>query len=157
MDLKRFTSVAGIVFVLLGVLGFVPALRTEPLGSDPLMVINMAYGRLFGLFPVNLITNLTYLGFGVWAYFAARSFEQSRIFCKSTAITFAALAFAGLLPGLKILFGLAPLFGHDVWLNTLIAVGTAYYGYVRVSDQVGFGRPSRGNRPSGSSAQSSPS
>jgi hypothetical protein len=35
----------------------------------------------------------------------------------------------GLIPGLSTLFGLVPLFGHDVWLHALTAIIAAWFGY----------------------------
>jgi hypothetical protein len=36
----------------------------------------------------------------------------------------------GLLPQLDVTFGLAPLFGHDVWLHGVEAVAAGYIGFV---------------------------
>jgi hypothetical protein len=36
----------------------------------------------------------------------------------------------GLIPGLKTLFGLVPLYGHDVWLHATLAIVVAYFGFV---------------------------
>jgi hypothetical protein len=32
-------------------------------------------------------------------------------------------------PGLRTMFGIAPLFGHDVWLHALLAIGAAYFAF----------------------------
>jgi hypothetical protein len=37
----------------------------------------------------------------------------------------------GLLPTLNVAFGLAPLFGHDVWLHGVEAVAAGYIGFVQ--------------------------
>jgi hypothetical protein len=38
----------------------------------------------------------------------------------------------GLIPGLNTLFGLTPLFGHDVWLHALTAIIAAWFGWKAV-------------------------
>jgi Domain of unknown function (DUF4383) len=35
----------------------------------------------------------------------------------------------GLIPVLNTTFGFIPLFGHDIWLHALIAIGAAYFGF----------------------------
>jgi hypothetical protein len=45
----------------------------------------------------------------------------------------------GLIPGPDILFGLAPLFSHDVWLHGVEALAAGYVGFVMAD---GLGRPS---------------
>lgn len=147
MDIKRFTFFAGVVFVLIGILGYIPGITTAPHVSDPNLAVDASYGRLFGIFPVNMIHNLVHLAFGIWALVASKDFAQSRIFNRSTAIIYAILTIMGFIPGLSTLFGLAPLFSHDIWLHALITVATAYYGFVKVSDQDRVGVGARAGRP----------
>ncbi len=137
MDIKRFTLVSGVLFVLIGILGFIPGITTAPMATDPGMAVDQNYGRLFGLFPVNMVHNLVHLAFGAWGLVAFQNLASSRIYCRSTAIIYAVLTVFGLIPGAATLFGLAPMFGHDVWLHAVIAIGSAYYGYVQVSDDLG--------------------
>lgn len=143
MDIKRFTYVAGIVFVVVGILGFIPGVTTAPHVNDPNLAIETAYGRLFGLFPVNAVHNLVHIALGLWALAVANDFAKSRIYCKATAIIYAVLMVMGFIPNLNTMFGLAPLHSHDVWLHALFAIATAYYGYVDVSDREGFTAPRR--------------
>jgi hypothetical protein len=51
------------------------------------------------------------------------------------AIVFALLAIMGLIPGLNTLFGLAPLYSHDIWLHALSALLAGYFGYVVAEDR----------------------
>jgi len=48
---------------------------------------------------------------------------------KQLAAVSAVFALMGLIPGLKTAFGLAPLYGHDVWLHALTAIAAAYFGF----------------------------
>ena len=65
----------------------------------------------------------------------------------------AGLTLMGLLPGLDTLFGLAPLFGHDVWLHGVEALAAGYVGWVMVApDRSGeVARPARRLQDSASS------
>lgn len=128
MDLKRFTLIAGIVFVAIGLLGYVPAFVTyAPTPSnDPFL----AHGMLFGIFPVNGIHNLLHVGFGIWALAVWKNVKRARIFCRSNAVIYGLLAVAGFIPGLNTLWGLLPMYGHDIWLHAVIALATGYFGFV---------------------------
>jgi Domain of unknown function (DUF4383) len=59
-----------------------------------------------------------------------RNFPSARFYARVVAITYAALTVMGLIPGLKTLFGLVPLYGHDVWLHAVLAIIAAYFGFV---------------------------
>jgi hypothetical protein len=37
----------------------------------------------------------------------------------------------GLIPNANTMFGLVPLYGHDVWLHAVLAIIAAYFGFVR--------------------------
>ena len=128
---KKFALIFGIVYALVGVMGFIPALVTQP---EMNMASHMDHGLLLGLFPVNLWHNLYHVAIGLWGVFAANQFNASVTFARVNAVLFAALAIFGLFPGLNTLFGFLPLYGHDVWLHAATAALTAYFG---------FGAPSR--------------
>jgi hypothetical protein len=130
MNTRNFAIVAGVIYIIIGVLGFVPRFLTAPADAPPLAV-DRAYGYLFGLFPVNIVHSLVHLGIGIWGVIAARTatLSAARTYAASLAIIFAVLTVLGLIPGLNTVFGLIPLFGHDIWLHALTAVVAAYFGF----------------------------
>lgn len=129
--LTRYFALAfGVIYLLVGILGFIPGLMTPM--TDPPLAVNAAYGRLFGLFPVNVVHNIVHLALGAWGIVAYRTFVASRAYSRSLAVIFAVLTIFGLIPGLSTLFGLAPLFGHDIWLHALTAIVAAYFGWAAV-------------------------
>lgn len=132
MKTRYFAIALGVVFIVVGILGFVPALLAPPEGLEPLAV-GQGYGLLFGLFPVNIVHNAVHLAFGVWGLVAWRSFMAARIYARSVAVIYAVVAVMGLIPLLSTTFGLAPLFGHDIWLHAAIAIVAAYFGYASVT------------------------
>lgn len=123
---KKFALIFGIVYALVGVVGFIPALVTEP---DMEMAAHLEHGKLLGLFPVNLWHNLYHVAIGLWGVFAANNFNAAVTFARVNAVLFAVLAIFGLFPGLNTLFGFLPLYGHDVWLHAATAALTGYFGY----------------------------
>jgi hypothetical protein len=130
MTSRHFALIAGAIYVVVGILGFIPALL-RPISGGPEVRIDAAYGALFGLFPVNALHSLVHLGIGIWGLLASRALAWSRTFAGSLAVLYGALAVMGLIPGLNTVFGLIPLFGHDVWLHALTAVVAAYFALRR--------------------------
>jgi hypothetical protein len=129
MNTNRFALVYGIVFLLVGALGFVPGVTVPH--THPEVTADSNLGLLFNLFPVNLLHNIVHLLFGIWALFASRSVDSARTYFKSVAIIYAVLGVMGLIPGLRTTFGLIPLYGHDIWLHFLLAGVAAYFGFAR--------------------------
>lgn len=126
--MRTFALVYGLVFTLVGLLGFVPGLVSPPVGHPDLAIDGM-HGRLLGLFPVNWLHNLIHLAFGIWGLAASRGWGASRAYARSVAVIYAVLAVMGLIPGLNTTFGLVPIHGNDIWLHALLAAGAAYFGW----------------------------
>src|SRR5688500_3869848 len=108
MNVRYFALILGIIFLLVGVLGFVPGLTVMPdaaatngahAGHD-LRVTGPGHGYLLGLFHVTVLHNIVHLLFGVWGVLAYRSFDGSRTYARGVAIIYGLLAVIGLIPGL---------------------------------------------------------
>jgi len=121
--------VAGAVYLLVGVLGFVPAMKTPAHLGAPHLDVAQGYGYLLGLFPVNVLHNFVHLLIGFWGIAAFTSFNASRVFARWLAVIYGLLAIMGMVPVLNTTFGLIPIFGHDVWLHALTAAVSAYFGF----------------------------
>lgn len=130
MSVRTFALIAGIVYLAVGVLGFVPQLLSPPPADAPPLGITAFYGYLLGLFPVNFMHNLVHLAIGAWGIAAYRSVGGARAYAKTLAVIYGILTVMGLIPALNTLFGLAPIHGHDVWLHALTALIAAYFGWV---------------------------
>ncbi len=128
MKARYFALVVGIAYLIIGILGFIPGLLSRPV-SAPTLGLETGYGYLLGLFPVNLIHNLIHLSIGVWGIIVYRSLDGARLFARSLAIFLGLLAILGLIPIANTIFGLIPLFGHDIWLHALTALIAAYFGF----------------------------
>lgn len=133
MSTRTFALVMGIILLVSGIAGFVPGLvhESQPAPTAPTAqpAADAAYGYLFGLFPTNALHNIFHLLWGVFGLIAYRSFSGARTFARVTAVVYAVLTVLGFIPGLNTLFGLIPLYGHDVWLHALITIAAAYFGF----------------------------
>ncbi len=128
MKTRYFALIFGFVYLIVGILGFVPGLLTTPVEAPP-MAVETGFGLLFGLFPVNVLHNVVHFLLGLWGVMAWRSFGSARVYSKSLAVIFGVLTIMGLIPVLWTTFGLIPLYGHDIWLHAITAVVAAYFGW----------------------------
>ena len=139
MNLRTMARVFGVVFVLVGILGFIPGI-TRSHGDhrdEGLVVGGPGHGELLGLFHVNLLHNIVHLAFGAWGLLAAGSFGASRNYFRGVGVAYALLAVMGLLPPpFRTTFGLVPIGGHDVWLHAVLALAGLYLGFVAKSRDV---------------------
>ena len=129
MGTCTFASLAGLVYLVIGILGFLPSLTSAPPAGAPHLALATNYGYLFGLFPVNLLHNVFHIAIGAWGFLASRSFAASRAFARGVGMLYGVLTLVGLFSGLNTAFGWLPLFGHDVWMHAGTAVVAAYFGF----------------------------
>ena len=130
MTARAFALAIGIVFLAIGVLGFIPGLVTPAPEQAPDVSFTYYYGYLFGLLPVNYFANLAHMAMGAWGVAASRGEGGSRAYGKTIAVICGALAVVGLVPQLNTVFGLVPVFGKDVWLHGIAAIVAAFFGWV---------------------------
>jgi hypothetical protein len=136
MTTRHFVLTIGILYLLIGLLGFFPALVSVPPAGSTGAAGDSVHGYLLGLFPVNGLHNVLHLMIGIWGIGAYRSIPKSPTFARRLAIIFGVLTVMGSIPALSTTFGLIPLFGHAIWLHAATAVIAAYFGYVRAADVV---------------------
>jgi hypothetical protein len=134
MAIRRFALVYGIVFLIVGIAGFIPGFVTPLEPQHPDLAVEAGAGRLFGLFPVNVLHNIVHIIFGIWGIAVWRSIPRSLTYARSVAVIYAVFVVMGLIPMLRTTFGLIPLYGHDVWLHVLLAGVAAYFGFVARTD-----------------------
>lgn len=134
MNTRTFALLFGIVFLAVGVLGFVPGM-VQPLHEGHPAVMGNG-GQLLGLFPVNEVHNAVHILFGLWGLAASRSAGGSVTYARGVAIIYAVLTVAGLVPALNTGLGFVPLYGNDIWLHGVLALVAAYFGWVNRSPSV---------------------
>ncbi|HLO83662.1 MAG TPA: DUF4383 domain-containing protein [Nostocaceae cyanobacterium] len=135
---ERYCALSiGIIYLILGLAGFIPGFVSLPGTSEAYIPADIApnayaagFGYLFGLFPTNFLHNLFRCAVGLWGISAYNNASSSRIFNRAFGVGYAALAIMGLLPFAKTFFGLMPLFGNNVLINALTALAAFYYGII---------------------------
>jgi len=129
MKTTTFALIIGIAYLAAGVLGLIPAALMPPPADAPPTTFTVLYGYLLGLFPVNVLHTAVHLAIGFWGLMAWKELQDSKVFLRSLAIFYGALAVMGLVPGLNNVFGFIPLHSHDVWLHAGTAALAAYFGW----------------------------
>lgn len=148
---RYFSLITGIFFLALGLLGFIPALVSEPT-TLPETVQRFGiigdYGYLFGILPVSAGHSIIHIVVGTLGIAASISIDGARLYSGQVAIAFGLLTVLGLVPVANTLFGIAPIYGAAVWLHGVIAVAAAYFGFfakpslLRIYDQqIGSEKP----------------
>lgn len=135
MGVRYFALISGILYLAVGLFGFIPGMVATPGAGGPDVAVDAGYGYLLSMFPVNILHNIVHLAVGIWGVLAYRSYIQSRNYSRGLAIFYGVLTVMGLLPVLNTTFGLIPIFGNDVWLHGLTALIAAYFGFKTPSPQ----------------------
>ena len=134
---QRFAQVFGIVYVLVGVAGFISPLL---LGETAAEVMGPFAGLLLGLFAVNWLHSLAHLAIGAVGLAVYRSNSASRAYALALGIAYAALFLLGILTaGVATLGGLLPLNAPDDVLHILTAL-VAFGAYFASPSRVAEGR-----------------
>ena len=136
MAARYFALVAGLVYLLVGIMGFIPGLNdmAHPGLAAHDLTVDAQYGFLLGLFPVNILHNIVHLAIGLWGLLSYRSFRGARSYALGLGILYLLLAVMGLIPALNTTFGLIPIFGNDVWLHAGTAIVALIVYFLSRSD-----------------------
>ncbi|RST15071.1 DUF4383 domain-containing protein [Streptomyces sp. WAC05374] len=138
MDSTRGTHVAprtavqqaaflvGAVFLLVGVLGFVPGITTD---YDAMEFASHDSGaKLFGVFQVSILHNLVHLLFGLAGLSMARAASTARSFLVVGGVIYLALWLYGLFIDHDSGANFVPVNTADNWLHFALGVGMVALG-----------------------------
>ena len=114
------------VFVLVGLLGFVPGITAD---YDELAFAGHGSGALlFGIFAVSVLHNLVHLLFGVVGFAMARTASGARAYLLGGGVVYAVLWVYGLLVDHGSDANVVPVNTADNWLHLALAVGMIALG-----------------------------
>jgi arginine exporter protein ArgO len=125
--------VVGIVFLLVGIAGFIPGLTTD-YGSMSFAGMN-SMAMLLGVFQVSVLHNIVHLLFGVVGVAASRRARASKLFLIIGGIVYAVLWLYGLVIDMNSNANFVPLNTADNWLHLVLAVGMILLGIVVRGDR----------------------
>jgi Domain of unknown function (DUF4383) len=120
-NLQKASLAVGAVFLLVGVLGFIPVITTnyESLG----MAGHGSGALLLGIFQVSVLHNLVHILFGVAGILMARTPAQAKGFLLYGGIVYLVLWLYGLLVGHDTPANFVPVNNADNWLHLVLGLG----------------------------------
>jgi hypothetical protein len=116
------------VFVLVGILGFIPGITTH--WSDMTFAGHMSDAKLLGVFQVSILHNIVHLLFGVVGLAAARNAANARRYLIVGGVIYLVLWIYGLLIDNQSSANFVPVNTADNWLHFVLGVGMVVLGFV---------------------------
>jgi 4-hydroxybenzoate polyprenyltransferase len=137
--LRLVAVIVAAVFLVLGILGFIPGITTD---YDTMQFAgHESEAMLFGIFQVSVLHNAVHLLFGVVGLILARTVLGARWFLIGGGIIYAVLWIYGLIVDPDTTANFVPLNTADNWLHFGLAVGMIALGLlVPAAARTGTGR-----------------
>jgi len=124
--LQTAALVVGLVFLLIGVLGFIPGITAN---YDMLQAAGHESGaKLFGVFQVSVLHNIIHLLFGVAGVLLARTWSGARGFLIWGGIIYLVILVYGLVVDQASGANFVPINTADNWLHLVLGVGMIALG-----------------------------
>lgn len=112
----------GIVFLAVGILGFVPGITTT--GADGMPM-------LLGIFMVNAIHSFVHIASGIVFLLAGMAGAgPSRLWFRIFGVVYALVAVLGFMTPNGMLLGLISNNPADTWLHVILAAAMLFFGFV---------------------------
>jgi hypothetical protein len=124
MPIQTVAAFAGIVFVVVGILGFVPGVTTH--AGDLSFAGHESGAKLLGIFQVSVLHNLVHLVFGIVGLVLAKTAEGARTYLLGGGVVYLALWVLGVVGGGDWI----PANTADNWLHFGLGIGLIALGYV---------------------------
>ncbi|MDX2230225.1 MAG: DUF4383 domain-containing protein [Leptolyngbyaceae cyanobacterium bins.349] len=142
---QYFALVAGCLFLIVGILGFIPGVVEKIDGQtlDSVGAFDNGFGYILGIIPTNALHSIIRIAFGLSGILASIALDSTRVYCRALAIGYGLFAIMGLFPYTNTTFGLIPIYGSDVLLHGISAAIGFYYGFIDQPGllELGNGRP----------------
>jgi membrane-bound ClpP family serine protease len=124
--LRLAATVVAAVFLLVGILGFIPGVTTDYKGMD--FAGHESTAMLLGLFHVSILHNIVHLLFGVVGLTMARTVAGSTGFLIGGGVVYLVLWIYGLVVDFDSSANFVPLNTADNWLHLLLGVAMVTLG-----------------------------
>lgn len=118
----------GVVFLLVGILGFIPGITTN---YDTMTFAgHESEALLLGIFEVSILHNIVHLLFGVAGVAMARTVGAARSYLIGGGIIYLVLWLYGLIIDKDSSANFVPVNSADDWLHFVLGVGMIAVGYL---------------------------
>jgi Domain of unknown function (DUF4383) len=123
---QKAALAVGVVFLLVGVLGFVPGITSnyDTLGAAG----HESEAMLLGIFQVSVLHNIVHLLFGIAGIMMARRSDTARTYLLVGGVVYLVLWVYGLFVGHDSSANFVPVNDADNWLHLLLGLGMIALG-----------------------------
>ncbi|WP_216698896.1 DUF4383 domain-containing protein [Arthrobacter sp. H20] len=118
--MQKAAMAVGIVFVLVGILGFIPGATTQFDQMD--MAGHESEALLLGLFQVSILHNIVHLLYGVAGLVLARTYANAKNYLLIGGVIYLVLWIYGLVIDLNSDANFVPFNDADNWLHLFLGV-----------------------------------
>jgi len=140
---RGIATVVGAVFLLVGILGFIPGITTNIYPID--FAGHDAHAKLLGLFEVSILHNVVHLLFGVVGLSMAKSTKGATSYLVGGGVIYLVLAVYGAVIDLATGANFVPVNTADNWLHLVLGLGMVALGLIGLratkDNRVGAGAP----------------
>ncbi|MER8219350.1 DUF4383 domain-containing protein [Streptomyces sp. NPDC094143] len=123
---QQAAMLVGAVFLLVGILGFIPGITTDYDTME--FASHDSRAELLGIFQVSILHNLVHLAFGVAGLALSRSASGARTYLLAGGAIYLVLWLYGLLIGHDSDANFVPLNTADDWLHFVLGIGMIALG-----------------------------
>jgi hypothetical protein len=121
---QSLAALVGVVFVLVGVLGFIPGITTH--SHDLGFAGHDSGAKLLGIFQVSILHNIVHLLFGIVGIALAKTADGARAFLVGGGAIYLVLWVLGVVGGGDWI----PVNTPDNWLHFALGIGMIALGFV---------------------------
>ncbi|MFI1003238.1 DUF4383 domain-containing protein [Streptomyces galbus] len=123
---QQAALIVGAVFLLVGVLGFVPGITTHYGTME--FAAHHSQAKLLGIFQVSVLHNLVHLAFGVAGLALSRTASQARLYLLAGGAIYLVLWLYGMVIDRDSAANFVPINTADNWLHFLLGLGMIALG-----------------------------
>ena len=134
---QKAAAIVGVVFLLVGVLGFIPGITTN--FDDLSFAGHQSDARLFGLFQVSILHNIVHLLFGIAGLAMARTAAQARTYLVFGGAIYLVLFVYGLIVGQESAANFVTVNTADDFLHLILGIGMIGLGLALTRERAGVG------------------
>ena len=122
------------VFVLVGILGFIPGITTDY--SSMSFAGHESEAKLLGVFQVSILHNIVHLLFGLAGFALARTVSGARNYLIGGGAIYLVLWLYGLVVGQDSAANFIPVNTADDWLHLILGLGMIALGFLTTRNTV---------------------
>jgi hypothetical protein len=134
-NMQKAAAAVGAVFVLVGILGFVPGITSDVDSME--FAGHESDAELLGIFEVSILHNLVHLLFGVAGLAMARRWDSARAYLIGGGLIYLVLWIYGLVVDKGSDANFVPVNTADDWLHLVLGLGMVALGLILQREPAG--------------------